>query len=40
MALPVLTHRLVLNPEARMKGVSAEQALMNILKNVTVPVKL
>ena len=40
MALPVLTHRLVLNPEARMKGVSAEQVLMNILKNVTVPVKL
>jgi len=40
MALPVLTHRLVLNPEARMKGVSAEQVLVNILKNVTVPVKL
>ena len=40
MALPVLTHRLVLNPEARMKGVSAEQVLMTILKNVTVPVRL
>lgn len=40
MALPVLAHRLVLNPEARMKGVTAEQVLVNILKNVTVPVKL
>lgn len=40
MALPVLSHRVVLNPEARMKGVSAEQALMTILKNVAVPVKL
>lgn len=40
MALPVLAHRLVLNPEARMKGVAAEQVLINILKNVAVPVKL
>ena len=40
MALPVLSHRVVLNPEARMKGVSAEQVLMTILKNVAVPVKL
>ena len=40
MALPVLAHRLVLNPEARMKGVTAQQVLINILQNVTVPVKL
>ena len=40
MALPVLAHRLVLNPEARMKGVTGEQVLMNILQRVTVPVKL
>ena len=40
MALPVLAHRLVLNPEARMKGVTAKQVLINILQNVTVPVKL
>lgn len=40
MALPVLAHRLVLNPEARMKGITAEQVLMTILKNVAVPVKL
>lgn len=40
MVLPVITHRLVLNPEARMKGIAAEDVLMNILKNVTVPVKL
>lgn len=40
MVLPVIAHRLVLNPEARMKGITAEDVLMNILKNVTVPVKL
>ena len=40
MVLPVLCHRLVLNPEARMKGVTAEQVVMNIMKNVTVPVRL
>ena len=40
MFLPVLSHRVVLNPEARMKGVAAEQVLMTILKNVAVPVKL
>lgn len=40
MALPVLAHRMMLNPEARMKGVTAEQVLMRILQNVAVPVKL
>ena len=40
MALPVLSHRVVLNPEARMKGVTAEQVLVKILKNVAGPVKL
>lgn len=40
MALPVLSHRVVLNPEARMKGVTAEQVIAKILKNVAVPVKL
>lgn len=40
MALPVLAHRVVLNPEARMKSVTAEQVIAKILKNVAVPVKL
>ena len=40
MAMPVLTHRLVLNPDARMKGITAEQVLLNILRSVSVPVKL
>ena len=40
MVLPVLCHRLVLNPEARMKGVTTEHVMMNIMKNVAVPVKL
>lgn len=40
MLLPVFAHRMVLTPEARMKGLSAEQPLLNILKNTAVPVKL
>ena len=40
MLLPVWTHRLVLNPEARMKGVSAEEVLLAILRSTQVPVRL
>ncbi len=40
MALPVLSHRLVLSPESRMKGVSAQSVVMRVLKNTPVPVKL
>ena len=38
MALPVLAHRLVLNPEARMKGASAQQVLTSVLEQVAVPI--
>ena len=37
MALPVLSHRLILTPEARMKGVSAQQVLAQLLDTVPVP---
>ena len=37
MALPVLTHRLMLAPEARMKGVSPSQLLLHVLGTVPVP---
>lgn len=40
MALPVMAHRVTLNPEARMKGITPEQVLLKILQNVAVPVKL
>ncbi len=40
MLLPVFAHRMVLSPEARMKGVQAEQVLLTILRNTAVPVKL
>jgi len=40
MALPVLCHRVVLNPEARMKGVTAEAVIGSIMKNTPVPVRL
>jgi len=37
MALPVLSHRLILTPEARMKGVSAQQVLSQLIETVPVP---
>ena len=40
MALPVLAHRLVLSPEARMKGVTAQSIVLKVLQSVAVPVKL
>ena len=40
MVMPVLCHRVVLNPEARMKGITAEMVIGSIMKNVAVPVKL
>jgi len=40
MALPVLSHRLMLTPEARMKGQSAQQILMSALSSVPVPLKM
>ena len=39
MALPVLSHRLVLKPEARMKGASAEQIVQELVAHLPVPVK-
>ena len=40
MAPSVLTHRIILSPDARMKGYEASQVLRTILKSVAVPVKL
>ena len=40
MLLPVFSHRMVLSPEARMKGIRAESVLLRILENTVVPVQL
>ena len=40
MFLPVVAHRVVLNPDARMKGASSAQILTRILHAVSVPVRL
>ena len=40
MAEPVLAHRLVLSPEARMRNMTAERILSNVIGSVTVPVKV
>ena len=40
MALSVLSHRIILSPEARMKSITAERVVLSILETVPVPVKL
>ena len=40
MAEPVLAHRLVLSPEARMRSMTAERILANVMGSVQVPVKV
>lgn len=40
MAGPVFTHRLILKPEARLKGLTAEDVMQDILQKTTVPVSL
>ena len=40
MAEPVLAHRLVLSPEARMRNMTAEKILAGVIGNVPVPVKV
>ncbi len=40
MAAPVLAHRLVLSPEARMRSMTAERVLASVIGSVQVPVKL
>lgn len=38
LAMPVLSHRLVLRPEARMRKITAENVVEDIVKSVPVPV--
>ena len=40
MTLPVLTHRVMLSPEARMKAQTADRILASLLETVQVPVRL
>ena len=40
MAEPVLAHRLVLSPEARMRNMTAERVIAGVLQSVQVPVKV
>lgn len=40
MALPVLTHRVMLSPEARMKAVSADRVITGIIESTQVPVRV
>lgn len=39
MALPVLTHRLVVNPQTRLRGRSAEDVLREVVETIAVPVE-
>jgi len=40
MAEPVLAHRLVLSSEARMRNMTAQRVLQNVVASVAVPVKV
>ena len=40
MALPVLAHRVLVGPEAKMKGINAERILVAVMENVPVPIRL
>ncbi len=40
MAEPVLAHRLVFSPEARMRNMTAQRVLANVINCVQVPVKV
>ncbi len=40
MAAPVLAHRILLSPEARMRNMTAERVLAQVIGSVKVPVKL
>ncbi len=40
MAEPVLAHRILLSPEARMRNISAEKALAAVIGSVQVPVRM
>jgi MoxR-like ATPase len=40
MVLPVLSHRITPNPEAKMKNISAERILIAVVENVPVPLRL
>ena len=40
MVLPVLSHRVLLSAEARMRNMTSEKVLLGVLKAVPVPVRL
>jgi MoxR-like ATPase len=40
MALPVLSHRVLPNPEAKMKGITTDRILIAVMENVPVPIRL
>jgi MoxR-like ATPase len=37
MAGPVMRHRIILTPEKEMEGISADELIENIIKNIEVP---
>ena len=38
LAVPVLAHRLIVRPEARLTGMTADRVVKSILNSVEVPV--
>jgi len=40
LAVPVLAHRMLLNTEARMNGLTPEEVVREVVERTTVPVRL
>ncbi len=40
MAIPVLAHRLILRPEARLRQVTGEQIVQELLDSIPIPVEV
>ena len=40
MALPVLSHRVLPNPDAKMKGITSDRIIIAVMENVPVPIRL
>ena len=40
MALPVLSHRVLLSAEARMRNMTSEKVMQTVLHGVQVPVRI
>jgi MoxR-like ATPase len=39
LAIPVLTHRIMINPQTRLRGATPEEVVLDVVNEVPVPVE-